>query len=379
MSTPAQVPSGFFSPRPAGEFAGSLAPQDMVYFLCNVGDGDSQLLLLPEDDSGERRVVIVDSAVKNKIPWLLEALGEAELVRLDAAKPIELVVATHPHKDHIGGIPHLLATYGERVHEFWDCGYFHTSPSYFETMSALEDLKGEVLYAQPTSGLRRWIGHVGLTVLAPSIQLRNRYDTYGTDPNDASISLRVEYPAGRVSRDGGGESADGGGRASVTTILGADAQTLSWSYVQTDFPELQKSHSEVARAIGGASGKDPLRAKVLKVSHHGSKRGLNLELVERVGPALTFVSCARSSKRYNFPHTLAQDIVREGVESTAKSGRAHRPDHELGIFYTCDVETNGQPLGSIAVAMRNSTCRVWRFGDRRQGRVDLNKGRSRTF
>jgi hypothetical protein len=45
--------------------------------------------------------------------------------------------------------------------------------------------------------MRRFIGNTEVTVLTPSIALRNRYDTYGIDVNNASISLRVATPAGR--------------------------------------------------------------------------------------------------------------------------------------------------------------------------------------
>jgi hypothetical protein len=54
-----------------------------------------------------------------------------------------------------------------------------------------------LLYAQPTSGYRRWISDVAISVLAPSIQLRNRYDSYGIEVNDSSISLRIEFPVHR--------------------------------------------------------------------------------------------------------------------------------------------------------------------------------------
>jgi hypothetical protein len=36
-----------------------------------------------------------------------------------------------------------------------------------------------------------------VTVLSPSVQLRNRYDSYGTEINDSSISLRLDFPVSR--------------------------------------------------------------------------------------------------------------------------------------------------------------------------------------
>ena len=44
-------------------------PGALVYFLLNVGDGDTQLLLLPPDSNdGVRRLVIVDVATTSKLP-----------------------------------------------------------------------------------------------------------------------------------------------------------------------------------------------------------------------------------------------------------------------------------------------------------------------
>ena len=54
-------------------------PNAMVYFLLNVGDGDTQLILLPPDSGdGIRRLVIVDVATAGKLPALIAALHAAD-------------------------------------------------------------------------------------------------------------------------------------------------------------------------------------------------------------------------------------------------------------------------------------------------------------
>jgi hypothetical protein len=97
--------------------------------------------------------------------------------------------------------------------------------------------------------------------------------------NDSSTSLKIEFPARKVEvRDK--ERVIHDRVASRTLILGADAQTLSWSYVLTDFPSLKQSDTPAAKAIAAATSSiDLLSADVLKVSHHASKHGVNLELV----------------------------------------------------------------------------------------------------
>lgn len=384
MTLPNKLEPGQFT---TGDFIQAVSddPEALVYFLCNIGDGDAQVLLLPKDQvSGTRRAVVVDAGRRNKLADLLDDFGAAGLLPIAgtalAANSIALIVATHPHHDHIAGIPQIFERHGHAVAEFWDPGYYHPVPAYHALWAAVEQLP-HVVYTQPASGMRRFIGSVGFTVLAPSINLRNRFDTYGVDINNASISLRVEFPAGRVvERDGDRVLVDSPRTASL--ILGADAQTLSWSHVLTDFPYLQGSDSEAARAIRAAVGRDLLRSQVLKVSHHASKRGINLELVERISPALTLVSSVGSAGAYNFPHAVAQEILREARQPIAGSADGVRDsDSALGIFYTADAvgnppeEAAGEPAGTIGVVMKPGSRSIWRFFDEPKDRIQLAAGK----
>jgi beta-lactamase superfamily II metal-dependent hydrolase len=354
-------------------------PDALVYFLCNVGDGDAQVVLLPATGQGTpRQVVVVDAARTGKVPGLLRALDAAGVVSLQPGgeDPIALVVATHPHQDHIGGMVELLERFGELVAEFWDPGYFHAIPAYFRMMAAIE-ARPNIVYAQPTSGLRRWIGEVAVSVLAPSVQLRNRFDSYGTEINDASISLRLEFPVSRfvAARQDVEEGNPVSASRSASLILGGDAQSLSWAYAVADFPFLRKSDTPAARAIAAAQANvDLLKSQVMKVSHHGSKHGVNLELVERIGPRVTLVSSVGGGGEFHFPHTVTQELVREALDPTTDSPRPHPSDFELGIFYTADTDPQG-PLGSIALVLSPATCTMWRFGDLPGSPIDLTKAR----
>ena len=376
MTRPAPLPATRFA---AGDFVAATADADLVYFLCNVGDADAQVVLLPKAPaSGFRRAVVVDAGKPGKVPSLLRSLIGAGLVAPDdhpeAAGSIPLIVATHPHDDHLQGMAELIDEFdGGRIAEFWDPGYWHTVAAYHDTMAAI-GRQGQIVYAQPTSGFRRWIGLAAITVLSPSVQLRNRFDTYGTEINDASISLRIEAPAVRTLRDPTGNRMVRVNSSRL--VLGADAQTLSWSYVLADFPFLSATTTEQGRLLDIGSGTDVLRADVLKVSHHGSKHGVNLELVERIRPDLTLISSVPENGTYGFPHDVAQQLIREALESTS-SGQPRRSDADLSIFYTADTRRGSPPtpLGSIGVVLRRGNWSLWRFGDRPGQRIDLANAR----
>ncbi len=386
MAVPAVPKSRFV----AADFWAAVTPEHMLYFCLNVGDGDAQVLLLPTVPTGQldsagnpvqrRPVVVVDAGSPTKVRRFLDILPTVSGAKVPPVGIIDLVVATHPHGDRIAGLPDLLSSYAGRVAEFWDPGYFHPTATYFTIMELLARQTG-VVYVQPTSGLRRFIGNTEVTVLTPSVGLRNRYDTYGVDINNASISLRVATPAGRAKFVPGEswqllEGVDE--RLQFSLVLGADSQTESWSQALADFPQLVKSESEIAKAIGAATNdRDPLRADVLKVAHHGSKKGVSYELVERMKPEFLIVSCAAASN-HGFPHTLTQHVLREAKLNLAKSGGIHRPedDHLRGVFYTAQRDTADEVLGSVAVVGSTSAdVQMWRLGDRTNEVPDIAKAR----
>ena len=371
------------------DFWASIDERDLIYFCLNVGDADAQVLLLPSVPTGDRDrngrarmrrpIMVVDAGMSNKLSRFLRDLPEASggLVDIDL---LDVVVATHPHGDHIGGMPKLLDTFAGRIAEYWDPGYFHPSATYFNIMERLARMP-ETVYVQPAAGLRRFIGDAEITVLTPAVALRNRYDTYGIDINNASISLRVATPAGRAKFVSGESWQLLEGvheRTQFSLILGGDAQTESWSHAMADFPELVKSASDAADAIGAATNdRDSLAADVLKVSHHGSKKGVNYELVDRISPKYLLLSCSATSG-HGFPHTLNQHILREAKQKLAKSGAVHKPeeDHLRGVFYTPQTDTDDRLLGSIALVGRNnSTIRMWRFGDKTTRQPDFADSR----
>jgi hypothetical protein len=272
-------------------------------------------------------------------------------------------------------MPEFLERFGDLIGEYWEPGYYHPGPGYMGTMRALE-LRPRIQHSQPTSGFARFVGQVKVVILAPAIGLRNAFDSYGVNINNASIAIKLEFPASRVEqRDE--ERRYVRLRRTQALLLGADAQTASWGRVIADFPELRPSESPVAKALRMALGSDPLKAQVFKVPHHASKHGVSLELVELIDPDLTLVSSAGGGGKYNFPHTVAQESLREALEALASTGRPHSPDYDLGIHYTCDVDSAGAPLGSMAIVISPSGRKrqLWRFGDLPRDRIDLTNAR----
>jgi len=374
--------------KPATPLA--LAPTDLAIFFLNVGDGDSIVIRFPEE-AGVPSFGVVDSYRGDKTVALIKALSPLA----PAASRLRFVCATHPHLDHISGLRKVLTSFAGRVEEFWDSGFRFTGTTYRNLIEEVEKqgLLHRLKLLRPTSGFELFHADASVSVLSPSIALRNRYDTYGVDINNASIIVRLTYPVEKphlqYPETHGPPPAGDAAPGSTTVILGGDAQTDAWGQVLQEFPHLDPDERQWARAIGAKNGRTPLRCDLFKVSHHCSKRGINLELIERLGdagsafgstgPPLLISSCATDAdSEYGFPHSVTQNLLREVRDPQAKAGGNHKGDDELGIHYTSQRlgAAGGPPAGSIAYVMKaDGTATLYRMGDAVADNVSLGGAR----
>ena len=161
----------------AGVLTGAHSPRLDVVFL-DVGHGDAVLVTLPNGrrlliDAGGRDA-FSDQGARTVLPHL----ERYALRRLDA------VVVTHPHSDHLGGLPALLGAVpvGRVLHN----GQPYASALYAETRSLLDSLgvphqavgAGDTLALDPS---------VLIQILAPE------REALLDDANEASVVLRMVY------------------------------------------------------------------------------------------------------------------------------------------------------------------------------------------
>lgn len=143
------------------------APPVAITFL-DVGQGDAVLIRAPGG-----RTALIDSGPGIDIVSPLRTLG---------VDTLDLVIASHPHADHIGGMLQVLRSFPVRF--YMDNGRSHTTTTYSAVMETLRS-REEITYLEATPR-SIGLGPVNLRILP----LPRRQ---GSNLNDSSVGLVLEY------------------------------------------------------------------------------------------------------------------------------------------------------------------------------------------
>lgn len=281
-------------------------PEDLVIHVLNVGFGDNILLEFPVDDSGKRSYGLVDCYNSKKTKAYIKKL----IQKRSGQSQLKFVCATHPHLDHIKGIESILTDATYRPEEFWESGFRHNSVTYQRILKAISDNK--ISMVRVSSGMEQYFGKVRITVLSPSVALRNRYATYGIDMNNASVVLRIEHhgedvllmAAKEYRGDASLEAEREAGRSVV--ILAGDAEFDSWAQISQEYPKRERTseHDPLVKRMVNY-----LSCAVVKVAHHGSMHSAPLDIYEKMRPELGIVSTKQKrSKREGDRQTIERGL-----------------------------------------------------------------------
>jgi beta-lactamase superfamily II metal-dependent hydrolase len=311
-------------------------------FVLNVGDGDAILLRFPDKYAGQVSCAIIDCYNADKTIAALENLG---------VEHIPFICATHPHSDHTQGMSKLIRWCLQRgitIEQFWDSGFRHVSKIHYDLIELLRE-HPEIKVIHPTSGYETIINRVRFVVLSPSILLKNRYDTFGTNINNASIVLKLEYPPKDIAPyyltpEEASEKAlaEEERLQQHSIILAADAQFDAWARITEEFPELKRTSNRGQMIDPDQLEHKPLRCKVLKVPHHMSKHGITLEVLETLNPRFTIASCSNQSK-HGFPHDLTVMAVED----------VRHKERDKGMRFTGHRDANKRS-GSVVALFRET-------------------------
>lgn len=230
--------------------------------FCDVGQGDAIFIRTPKGldiliDGGPDNSVL--SCLSNHMPFW--------------DRTIEIVALTHPHADHLVGLIGVLKRY--KVDLFITEKLENKTESFREFARIVQNKKINNRYVFAGDKLRIKDGVV-LQVLSPSKEFLQRTSpsgVIGESGEFASLVLFLSY-------------------GQFDTFLTGDSQVL-----------------ELAEALQTASQGEALQEiEVFQVPHHGSKTGLNQELVDQINPKLAVISVGKNNK-YGHPHKEVMELL----------------------------------------------------------------------
>ncbi|MGF7059085.1 MBL fold metallo-hydrolase [Brassicibacter mesophilus] len=253
---------------------------ELIVHFIDVGQADSILIQLP---SGE--IALIDGGNRDDSELIIEYLEKHNVSR------INYLLATHPHEDHIGGLPEVVKS-------------FQIDNVYMPNKSATTKIFESFITELKAKGLKATMAKGGLdiidsndlkfTILAPNSE---KY----SETNEYSIVCKLVYK-------------------DRSFIFTGDAEGVSEKEM-----------------IG--KGLD-LSADVLKVGHHGGRTSSTEEFLDCVDPKLAVISVAAEND-YGHPHQETINRLEErniSIMKTSESG-------------TIVISTDGQNINNQGVVV----------------------------
>lgn len=218
--------------------------QGLTAHFIDVGQGDAILIQGPDGenvliDGGEREPGVMDYLRKNKV------------------KSLDLLVATHPHADHIGGLIEVLKTIP--VKTVWIDGQTHTSGLFEDFLDAIAQSPASL--HQVRRGSEIATGRLTFKVLNPQTPFLQSL-------NNNSVVLRLVY-------------------GDVIFLFTGDAEI------------------EAEKSILSYTG--DLKSSILKVGHHASRTASSEAFLAAVRPE---VAIYMAGKGNSFGHPHPETIAR---------------------------------------------------------------------
>ncbi len=245
-----------------------------VYFL-DVGQGDAIFIETPA-----KKQMLIDGGKNRRV------ISELGGIMPFGDKTIDIVMATHPDADHIGGLPAVVERYDVEL---------FLEPGVESDNSLDEELEKRLNEKNVSQVLARRGQIINFGDGAKLVILFPNQDVSNWETNDASIVAKLEY--------------------GVSSFLLTGDSPIRIENILLNLD------------------KEILNSDVLKAGHHGSRTSTSLMFAEAISPEYAIVSAGKDNT-YGHPHQEVLNILQ-------KVGTQILSTVSLG---TIKFETDGQNL-----------------------------------
>lgn len=230
-----------------------------VNFL-NVGQGDSAFVVTPQNHQ-----ILIDGGPDSTV------LGKIAKQMPFWDKSLDLVILSHPEKDHMQGLIEVLKRY--KVNYIVWSGVKKQDTEYLEWLKVLikqQKMGAKIITAQVGQEIK--VGNLLIDILNPKENLFGR--DAGSSSNDTSVVAKLIY-----------------GKNSFLFTGDIDA----------------KAEADLIAKFSGDVGHPPilsLKSNVLKVAHHGSKYSTTDIFLESVKPSAAVIEVGKNTYGHPTPEAI---------------------------------------------------------------------------
>lgn len=250
--------TGAFNPQTGATGLAAPQPRLLHVYAIDVGQGDGLLIVSPTG-----KTVLVDAGPRSAGDAVVAALRNHRVSSLD------LIVASHPHEDHIGGMVEVLDNFP--VRRFLDSGRAHPTQTYENLLAKLIEKRVRAVRAVQGQNIDLGGGAM-LEVLKPGRRYITRVRPGGSLENANSVVLRLTY-------------------GTFAMIFTGDAE-MDTEHLLVNVDDPRK-----------------LRAQVLKIGHHGSRHATGPDFINAVRPTAAIIS-ASTDNTFGHPTQATLDRLR---------------------------------------------------------------------
>ncbi len=229
--------------KPAVIISRGDSPVMSLHFL-DVGQGDSIFIILP---NGETMLIDGGNVENGKMI--------ANYLRANSSGSVDYLIATHPHSDHIGGLPFVIKEIGAKKYYM---PYISQNTRIFQNLITEINNRNAGITTAKAGVTVTESENFSVKFLAP------KKDDYKSI-NDFSAVVMITYGSRRF-------------------LLTGDAETVS------------------EKEMAGNRQLD-IKADVLKVGHHGSTTSTSPAFLAKVNPSVSVISVGENNA-YNLPDNI---------------------------------------------------------------------------